>query len=64
MVIYGKKKLGIYFCVLVGDFFEGEIPPADLYILARIIHDWKEEKNLKLLRKIHSACHSGEKTCH
>uniref|UniRef100_A0A672N278 Acetylserotonin O-methyltransferase n=1 Tax=Sinocyclocheilus grahami TaxID=75366 RepID=A0A672N278_SINGR len=43
----------------IWDFFEGEIPPADLYILARIIHDWKEEKNLKLLKKIHTACHPG-----
>lgn len=51
------------FCFL-GDFFEGEIPSADLYILARIIHDWKEEKNLKLLKKIHTACHPGEKRCH
>lgn len=46
-------------CFQEGDFFEGEIPPADLYILARIIHDWKEEKNLNLLRKIHAACHPG-----
>ncbi|ROL41542.1 Acetylserotonin O-methyltransferase, partial [Anabarilius grahami] len=46
-------------CFQEGDFFEGEIPPADLYILARIIHDWKEEKNLTLLRKIHTACHPG-----
>ncbi|XP_052009992.1 acetylserotonin O-methyltransferase 2 isoform X3 [Xyrauchen texanus] len=42
-----------------GDFFEGEIPTADLFILARIIHDWKEEKNLKLLKKVHTACHPG-----
>ncbi|XP_016385034.1 acetylserotonin O-methyltransferase 2 isoform X2 [Sinocyclocheilus rhinocerous] len=46
-------------CFQEGDFFEGEIPPADLYILARIIHDWKEDKNLKLLKKIHTACHPG-----
>ncbi|XP_062378508.1 acetylserotonin O-methyltransferase 2 [Sardina pilchardus] len=42
-----------------GDFFEGELPPADLYILARIIHDWKEEKCEKLLKKIHSSCSPG-----
>uniref|UniRef100_A0A8C1WJ31 Acetylserotonin O-methyltransferase n=2 Tax=Cyprinus carpio TaxID=7962 RepID=A0A8C1WJ31_CYPCA len=46
-------------CFQEGDFFEGEIPPADLYILARIIHDWKEDKNLKLLKKIHAACPPG-----
>ncbi|XP_065144307.1 acetylserotonin O-methyltransferase 2 isoform X1 [Paramisgurnus dabryanus] len=42
-----------------GDFFDGEIPSADLYILARILHDWKDDKNLKLLKKIHTACNTG-----
>lgn len=46
---------------LEGDFFDGVIPPSDLYILARIIHDWKDDKNLKLLKKIHSACNTGER---
>ncbi|XP_023807195.1 acetylserotonin O-methyltransferase-like [Oryzias latipes] len=42
-----------------GDFFSGEIPAADLYVLARILHDWPEEKCLKLLRKIYNACKPG-----
>ncbi|XP_062296564.1 acetylserotonin O-methyltransferase 2 [Scomber scombrus] len=42
-----------------GDFFEGEIPPADLYVLARIIHDWPEEKSLKLLKRIYDVCKPG-----
>uniref|UniRef100_A0A8C7X3Z7 Acetylserotonin O-methyltransferase n=1 Tax=Oryzias sinensis TaxID=183150 RepID=A0A8C7X3Z7_9TELE len=42
-----------------GDFFSGEIPAADLYVLARILHDWPEEKCLKLLRKIYDACKPG-----
>lgn len=42
-----------------GDFFDGDIPSVDLYILARIIHDWKEEKCLKLLKKIHTYCKPG-----
>lgn len=45
--------------VPAGDFFSGEIPPADLYILARIIHDWPEEKCLTLLRKICDTCKPG-----
>ncbi|KAI5102714.1 acetylserotonin O-methyltransferase, partial [Silurus meridionalis] len=44
---------------LEGDFFKDDLPAADLYVLARIIHDWKEEKSLPLLRKIHAACNSG-----
>ncbi|XP_050933944.1 acetylserotonin O-methyltransferase 2 isoform X3 [Lates calcarifer] len=39
-----------------GDFFSGEIPAADLYVLARIIHDWAEEKSLTLLKKIYDTC--------
>ncbi|XP_055721641.1 acetylserotonin O-methyltransferase 2 [Salvelinus fontinalis] len=42
-----------------GDFFDGDIPPADLYILARILHDWKEEKCVQLLKKIHACCQPG-----
>ncbi|KAA8589301.1 hypothetical protein FQN60_012666 [Etheostoma spectabile] len=42
-----------------GDFFSGEIPPADLYVLARILHDWPEEKCLTLLRKIYDTCKPG-----
>lgn len=46
-----------------GDFFSDEIPPADLYILARIIHDWPEEKCVTLLKKIHDSCRPGELKC-
>ncbi|RVE66332.1 hypothetical protein OJAV_G00106460 [Oryzias javanicus] len=42
-----------------GDFFSGEIPAADLYVLARILHDWPDDKCLKLLKKIYDACKPG-----
>ncbi|KAM6912498.1 acetylserotonin O-methyltransferase 2 [Xenentodon cancila] len=42
-----------------GDFFSGEIPAADLFVLARIIHDWPEEKSLALLKKIYDSCEPG-----
>ncbi len=32
-----------------GDFFRGPLPPADLYGLGRILHDWSEEKIRVLL---------------
>ncbi|KAG9465180.1 hypothetical protein GDO78_018751 [Eleutherodactylus coqui] len=44
---------------LEGDFFNDPIPEADLFIVARIIHDWTEEKCLKLLRKIYQSCKPG-----
>ncbi|XP_044141738.1 LOW QUALITY PROTEIN: acetylserotonin O-methyltransferase-like [Bufo gargarizans] len=41
------------------DFFNDAIPEADLFILARILHDWTEDKCLKLLKKIYQSCKPG-----
>jgi acetylserotonin N-methyltransferase len=38
--------------VMAGDFFEDDLPQADLYALGRILHDWSYEKIDFLLRKI------------
>ena len=38
-----------------GDFFTDDLPPADLYSLGRILHDWGEDKIQRLLRKIYTA---------
>ena len=45
---------------LTGDFFKDQLPKADLYILARILHDWTDEKVHALLRKISDACTPGK----
>ncbi|MBN3285479.1 ASMT methyltransferase, partial [Polyodon spathula] len=42
-----------------GDFFRDPIPASDLYILARILHDWTDEKCLELLTKVNKACKPG-----
>ncbi|KAM6955754.1 putative bifunctional dTTP/UTP pyrophosphatase/methyltransferase protein isoform 1-T2 [Lycodopsis pacificus] len=42
-----------------GDFFKDELPKADLYILARILHDWPDETVHILLSKIADACSPG-----
>uniref|UniRef100_A0AAY4DXI2 Acetylserotonin O-methyltransferase n=1 Tax=Denticeps clupeoides TaxID=299321 RepID=A0AAY4DXI2_9TELE len=42
-----------------GDFFEDELPEADLYILARILHDWTDERNVELLTKVYRSCRAG-----
>ena len=39
--------------VLAGDFFRDELPDADLFAMARILHDWPEEKIKILLAKIY-----------
>lgn len=51
-------KLLKTFC-FSGDFFEDELPKADLYILARILHDWTDERVNFLLKKISDACRPG-----
>jgi acetylserotonin N-methyltransferase len=42
-----------------GDFFKDPLPPADLYALGRILHDWTEEKIHRLLARIHAALPAG-----
>jgi acetylserotonin N-methyltransferase len=45
--------------VMAGDFFMDPLPDGDLYALGRILHDWTEEKILKLLNRIHQRLPSG-----
>jgi acetylserotonin N-methyltransferase len=45
--------------VASGDFFADPLPEGDLYALGRILHDWAEEKCLRLLRRIYEALPAG-----
>jgi acetylserotonin N-methyltransferase len=45
--------------VAAGDFFKDPLPPADLYAMGRILHDWSEEKVAFLLRKVRDALPEG-----
>jgi acetylserotonin N-methyltransferase len=44
---------------VAGDFFADDLPPADLYALGRILHDWSEPKIHKLLAKVYAALPPG-----
>ncbi|XP_073711388.1 probable bifunctional dTTP/UTP pyrophosphatase/methyltransferase protein isoform X1 [Misgurnus anguillicaudatus] len=44
---------------VAGDFFKDDLPKADLYILARILHDWSDEKVNALLSKLSKVCTPG-----
>ncbi|XP_032969207.1 acetylserotonin O-methyltransferase isoform X2 [Rhinolophus ferrumequinum] len=46
-------------CDLGGDFFKDPLPDADLYILARVLHDWADDKCSQLLARIGQACKPG-----
>ena len=39
--------------VVAGDFFTDPLPPGDIYAVGRILHDWTEEKIVKLLARIY-----------
>ena len=45
--------------VVAGDFFADPLPEGDLYALGRILHDWTEEKILRLLGRIHDRLPPG-----
>ena len=47
-----KSTAGQRIEVVAGDFFEDELPAADLYYVGRILHDWAEDKIERLLRRI------------
>ncbi len=44
---------------VIADFFADPLPPADLYSLGRILHDWGEDRIASLLAKIFAALPSG-----
>jgi acetylserotonin O-methyltransferase len=57
--IVGLSSVADRVDVVGGDFFENELPRADLYSLGRILHDWSDEKIMLLLRKIFHALPEG-----
>lgn len=49
-------------CEIVGgDFFAAVPPGGDAYILKHIIHDWDDERSIRILRKCHGAMRPGGK---
>ncbi|KAM8748762.1 acetylserotonin O-methyltransferase [Acanthopagrus latus] len=51
----GDRRIGFH----EGDFFKDPLPQADLYILARILHDWTDERCVELLSRVYKACKPG-----
>lgn len=49
-------------CELIGgDFFESVPSGADAYVMRHIIHDWDDEKSLKILKNCHAVMQPGTK---
>jgi acetylserotonin N-methyltransferase len=57
--VVGASEVADRVQVAAGDFFADPLPPGDVYALGRILHDWTEEKILKLLGKVHAALPAG-----
>jgi acetylserotonin N-methyltransferase len=57
--IVGASSLGDRVRIVAGDFFVDPLPSGDLYALGRILHDWAEEKIIKLLGRIFQHLPSG-----
>ena len=46
---------------LAGDFFADPLPPADVYLLIEVLHDWPDEKCRAILGAIRRAAPPGAK---
>ncbi len=57
--ITGQTEVADRITVTGGDFFIDPLPPADLYSLGRILHDWSEDKIRLLLGRIWEALPAG-----
>jgi len=45
--------------VVAGDFFADEFPPADVYFMGNILHDWDEAQKRQLLEKAYAGLRPG-----
>ena len=45
---------------VVGDFFQPDLPKADLYVLCRVLHDWTEDKVDLILSNVYKCLPSGK----
>ena len=54
-----KAGLADRITVISGDFFEDELPKADVITMGNILHDWNLEKKKALIRKAYDALPNG-----
>src|SRR5262245_23844805 len=58
-MVAAEKDVAGRVTVKAGDFFTDALPPADLYAVGRILHDWGEEKIQRLLSAVIAALPAG-----
>ena len=59
VIEFAKEFVADRVSLIAGDFFLDPLPPADLYAVGRILHDWSEPKITSLLAKIYAALPAG-----
>ena len=59
VIEFARERVGNEIELVAGDFFVDNLPPADLYAVGRILHDWSDEKIRRLLAKIYAALPAG-----
>lgn len=47
--------------VVGGDFFSGQAPSGDAHIMSHILHDWDDERSIKILQGCRNAVKEGAK---
>jgi acetylserotonin N-methyltransferase len=57
--IVGASEVSDRIELVSGDFFADPLPEADLFAVGRILHDWSEDKVLKLLGKVYERLPPG-----
>ena len=57
--IVGASSVVDRVTIAAGDFFADPLPAGDLFALGRILHDWSEDKIVKLLARIFERLPSG-----
>ncbi len=55
----GRQGVADRVAVAIGDFFVDDFPPADVYFMGNILHDWSEAEKQTLLDKAYAGLPSG-----
>jgi len=57
--IVGESNVANRVSITAGDFFVDALPAGDIFALGRILHDWSEDKIVKLLARIFATLPTG-----
>ncbi|HEV2147518.1 MAG TPA: methyltransferase [Longimicrobiaceae bacterium] len=53
--LLGREGVADRVELVSGDFFESVPPGADAYVLKHVVHDWDDERSIRILRNVASA---------